>query len=426
MNRYYSSLALVAVPVLILLLNSQRRKKPIAGKITKTVVIVGGSYAGIGVAQGLLKQLPHNVKVILINPSDLFFFNIASPRIIAKPDAFAQEKYLFSIPELFAKQPSDRFELVLGKATAIDSDGKSVTVVESNTNGSSAPPRPIAYDYLVIASGSTTQSTIGSDSLNVPFKPTGDNDKLLSQIKAAQATLKDANSVIIGGAGPVGVEFAGELAEAFAAHKKQNTQITIVSATEMVLPGIKPAGQARAQKFLTSLGVKIIAGAKVLQSAEDAATKKWTVTLSTGETLTADAYVSAIGVLPNNDFIPPSFLNDNGFVPVDGQCRVRTATGNTIANDIYALGDITHHPYRVVSLLPTQISAVVTNLKSDILGSGKRVTDYDQTKQMFVMIVPVGQSQGTGQFGWWTPPSFLVSFVKGRDFLTSRAKGMVS
>jgi NADH dehydrogenase FAD-containing subunit len=423
MNRYYSSLALVAVPVLILLLNSQRRKKQIADKVSKTIVIVGGSYAGIGVAQGLLKQLRNsNVKIILVNPSDLFFFNVASPRVFAKPDAFAQEKYIFSIPEVFAQQASQRFELVLGKATAIDFDGKHVTVVE-NEDSSATTAKQIAYDYLVIASGTTTQSTIGSDSLNVPFKPSG--PKLLSEIKDAQATLKDAKSVIIGGAGPVGVEFAGELAEAFAADKKQTAQITIVSATEKVLPGIKPAGQARAEQILKSKGVKIISGTRVVQSAEDATTKRWTVSLSNGETLTADAYVSAIGVLPNNDFIPSSFLNGEGFVPVDDQFRVQTATTKTIAPGIYALGDITNHPYRVIARLRPQISAVVTNLKSDILGSGKRATGYDQTKDIFILIVPVGKAQGTGQLGPWTAPSFLVSFFKGRDFLTGRAKGML-
>lgn len=34
-----------------------------------TIVIIGESYAGIGVAQALLKAIP-NVKIVMINPSD--------------------------------------------------------------------------------------------------------------------------------------------------------------------------------------------------------------------------------------------------------------------------------------------------------------------------------------------------------------------
>lgn len=405
-----------------------------APQTPKTILIIGGSYAGIGLAQRLLKQnlAGTKLKVIIVNPTESFYFNVASPRIIAKPDFFKQEAYILSIPELFAKYGSDRFELVVGKATSIETGGKkSVTVEEKGSSN----PKEVEYDYLVLASGSTTPSMTGSgsNSVLVPFKASFD-DGLLTQIKDAQAIFKDARSVVIGGGGPVAVEFAGELAEAFATDKKQDTQITIVSASDGVgvLPSLKPAAQVSAAKILKSKSVKIIPGTKVVQSTQDASSKKWTVTLSNGETLTTDAYVAAIGVIPNNEYIPASFLNEEGFVHVDDQFRVLTSSSSSSSSDktpaegIYALGDITQHSYRVVSRIEKQTKAIVANLKADILGgSNKRATGYDPEKESLILVVPVGQGQGTGQIGSWVLFSLLVALVKGKDFLTGRVKSIL-
>ena len=48
------------------------------------VIIIGGSYAGTKVAHKVLADIPQ-AKVTLIDPSDVFYFNIASPRVLAKP-----------------------------------------------------------------------------------------------------------------------------------------------------------------------------------------------------------------------------------------------------------------------------------------------------------------------------------------------------
>src|SRR5436190_991475 len=113
-----------------------------------TVVIIGGSYGGLGVAHAVLKGIP-DVKVVLINPSD----------------------------------------------------------------------------YLVIASGSSTKATQGTGSALAPFKTTGSDD-IETDIKNIQEKLSRAKSIVIAGAGPVGVEFAAEVAEAF--KDKTGTSITLV------------------------------------------------------------------------------------------------------------------------------------------------------------------------------------------------------
>jgi NADH dehydrogenase FAD-containing subunit len=61
-----------------------------SGKNTN-IVVIGGSFGGIGVAQNILASIP-NVKVTLINTSKDWYFNIAAARILAKPSSTPPEK----------------------------------------------------------------------------------------------------------------------------------------------------------------------------------------------------------------------------------------------------------------------------------------------------------------------------------------------
>ncbi|KAJ5524197.1 FAD-dependent pyridine nucleotide-disulfide oxidoreductase [Penicillium frequentans] len=374
-----------------------------------TIVIIGASYCGLGVANGLLKSESDKVKIVLINPSDKVYFNIAAPRILAKPEFFQSSQYLLPIETSFSKYPKESFEFIKGSASRIDTASKVVEL-------SSQQP-PISYDYLVIASGSTTSSSV--DGELAPFKPMKDHDLEVS-ISSIQKAISNANSVIIGGAGPVGVEFAGELAEAF--KDKKDTSITLISASERVLPMLKEKGSLAAENALADKGIKVIASTKVANAVRSASGSKtaWVVNLDNGEQLQADLYISTTGALPNSQFIPAEFLSADGWVNVDENLRV---TGGSEDGLIYALGDITTQPLRTAIKLADQIPVVVSNLKVAILGTGKLVS-YNPNGS-FMMVVPIGESTGTGQMFGWKPWGMMVSMIKGRDFFISKAAGML-
>jgi NADH dehydrogenase FAD-containing subunit len=57
------------------------------------IVVIGGSFGGIGVAQNVLASIP-NVKVTLINTSKDWYFNIAAARILGKPKSTPLEKVM--------------------------------------------------------------------------------------------------------------------------------------------------------------------------------------------------------------------------------------------------------------------------------------------------------------------------------------------
>ncbi|KAE8361230.1 hypothetical protein BDV27DRAFT_167126 [Aspergillus caelatus] len=381
------------------------------------VVIIGASFAGIPIAHSLLKDVP-SIKVTLINPSPTFYFTIAAPRILAKQDAFRPEQYLLPIEKEFASYSKTSFEFIKGRASSIDVSARTVSIDTAET-------QIISYDYLVIASGSTTASTSQTNTDSIPFKQSN-SDNMETLIQAAQGRIKTSQSIVIGGAGPIGVELAGELAEA--AHLAGGkVNITLVSASDRILPMLKPAGSTAAEKLLVAQGVRVLTNQKVAGAMQSSDSGKWKVTLSNGGgELDADLYIPTTGALPNNDFIPVEFLDQDGWVVVDKELRVVGRGGAGVASlPIYAAGDITNNSMRLSFKAQEQAAVVASNLKADILSQGGKRKTYDQGNTI-MMMVPVGSTGGTGLIFGWTPWSMMVKMVKAKDFLISRAQSAVA
>lgn len=353
--------------------------------------------------------IPRQDHIQRTNNEEDVYFNIASPRLSTRPNDIPREKYIYPIAPLFDKHANAKknFEFVRGKATSVDLQGKNV-IVQDVDSGSS---KTLAYDYVVIASGSTSNATKGTNSLQVPFKQSG-TGKIEAELKAAQGAIKAAESVIIGGAGAVGVEFAGEVAEAY-----PGVQVTLLTNSDNVLFGLREPTRQKAAKILKQKGVKILTDKTVTSASKDAA-GKWNVVTADGQTLTADIYVSTTGVLPNNEFIPASLLNKDGWVEVDNHFVSKADPS------VYAVGDITQYSARLLSRVSGQVSVLMSNLKADITGKGKRAEYKDDPSRMVVM--PMGKSTGTGQIGSFTPPGFMVSFVKGKDYFTGSGKKFIA
>ncbi|KAJ5314619.1 uncharacterized protein N7443_001503 [Penicillium atrosanguineum] len=372
------------------------------------VVIVGASYAGLSIAHSVL-ELPE-VKVVLINPATTFFWNIAAPRIVAKAKAFKPEQYLLSIADAFNKYPAENIEFIPGTATAVDVAAKTISVTPNEGDA-----RSVSYDHLVIASGSTTTSTTGEiTGFSIPFKQSN-RDDVKQLIEAAQQKIATAKEIVIGGAGPIGVELAGELADVVEQSGSAPT-ITLVSATDRVLPMLKSSGSSAASKMLKEKNVKVVTSTRV--TGAEASGDAWTVSLDNGDKLSADLYIPTTGVIPNNSFIPEQFLDKEGWVKVDKEMRVESS------KNIYAAGDITNNSMRLSFKAAEQASVAANNLKADILGKGER-KNFDQGESI-MMVVPIGASGGTGLVFGFTPFSFMVKMIKGKDYFISKAASMVA
>ncbi|KAK9848824.1 hypothetical protein MYU51_015387 [Penicillium brevicompactum] len=382
------------------------------------IVVIGGSFAGLHIAHSVLRDVP-DAKVTLVNPSSSFFWNIAAPRIVAKPTAFRPNEYLLPIKDAFASYRPDAFEFIPGIATAIETSAKTVSVKPNEGEA-----KTLSYDYLVIASGSTTSATNGSlTGTSIPFKQSN-HDDMAQLIEAAQGHIAGAKEIVIGGAGPIGVELAGELAEAVEqSGNAGKVSITIVSATERVLPMLKTSASSAARKQLEHKKVKVLTSKRVVgveTPAEEGS--KWVVNLEGGDKLSADLYIPTTGVTPNNSFIPAQLLDQDGWVTVGKDMRVKSADGSKLP--IFAAGDITNNSMRLSFKATEQAQVAAANLKADIVG-GTAYKSYEQGDSI-MMVVPVGEAGGTGQIFGFVPFSFMVKMIKGKHYFIDKASGAVA
>ncbi|KAK0644299.1 putative AMID-like mitochondrial oxidoreductase [Cercophora newfieldiana] len=397
----------------------------------KSIVILGGSWGGVSLSHYLLhhvvpylhKAEPSSYEVVLISSSSQAFCRPAAPRAFISDDLFKQEKLFVDIEPQFKQYPSGSFRFLHATATNVDTQARVVTISSHGTNKIST----VSFHALVIATGASTPSPL------LGFTPGQDVPHLRSNWAAVRAALPTARRVVIAGGGPTGVEVAGELGEHLngpmarawfllpSAQTKPRVEITLVAATERILPGLRKTLAERAEVYLAALGVKIISGVKVtgvtLSGAGEGKVYGGTVvTLSNGETIKADVYIPCVGTTPNTEFVA-----DKALLAPDGKVETNPKTLRVDkageGAKIYALGDASN--FAVNPGVHNTLSAVpilAANMKRDLAGmkdGEDRVFEEDLRE---TQLVPIGKSKGVGAMkGWWLP-SFLVWLIKGRDY----------
>ncbi|KAL4873943.1 hypothetical protein BDV12DRAFT_191810 [Aspergillus spectabilis] len=215
-------------------------------------------------------------KLVSIVVIGVFYFNIAAPRFLVKPDALSPSRYLYSISDSFREYPEESVRFVQGRMSSIGPTNKSIAVVMSK-DVVTKPDVTLRYNYLVIASGSTTPAPAGGGHTR------------------RSGELQNADTVVIGGGGPLGVELAGELAEA--AGPKMKKKVILVSRTGVLLAGAIESVSRTAEALLQGKNIEIVKSA----------------TVNKGAVIDADAYISTMSVfIPESQFIRQWLLNEQG------------------------------------------------------------------------------------------------------------------
>ena len=176
--------------------------------MSKNVIIVGGGFAGISVAQKLASS---DVNITIIDKTNHHLFQPLLYQVATA--ALSPGDIAMPIRAIFSKQKN--VEVILGEVTGIDKEDNNVHL----KNGSLLP-----FDYLVLAPGAQ-YNYFGNDDWkkHAPgLKSLSDaldirERILLSLEQAEQLTDPEERKpyltyVIIGG-GPTGVEMAGSIAE---------------------------------------------------------------------------------------------------------------------------------------------------------------------------------------------------------------------
>ena len=234
------------------------------------VVVIGSGFGGLFGTQALRRR--EDVEVTLIAPTTHHLFQ---PLLYQVATGILSEGEIApSTREVLARQKNAR--VVLGTVTGVDLEARTVT---SQVLGrESVTP----YDSLLVAAGAG-QSWFGNDQFarHAPgMKSIDDALELrgrifgafeLAELAESPAERERALTFVVVGAGPTGVEMAGQIAELANRTLKNDfrridptlARIVLVDAVDTVLPsfGERLGGAARAR--LTRMGVDVRLGTKV-------------------------------------------------------------------------------------------------------------------------------------------------------------------
>jgi NADH dehydrogenase FAD-containing subunit len=386
---------------------------------TETILILGGSFAGISAAhwafKHVLPQLPKKegvtYNVTVVNPSKDFYWRIGAPRATASKELMPPSKIFYPIEPAFS-YASSKFTFVQGSATHVDSAGMTVSVTTANGEQKSIP-----YAALVIATGWSTPSPL--------FTQDTDRAALENVYDAFQAGLKNAKTIVIGGGGPVGVETAGEIAEALngkpgwfaSAPKNPKAKVTLITGDKKLLPILREAIGQTAQEFLKRLGCDVMYNTRVVGATKEG--EKTKVELSNGKVIEADIYVDATGMRPNTGFLPKEWLDNRNKVACNPKTlRVEHASAGP---RVYVAGDVGSYTRGGVMDQAEAIPVTMTNLRTDLIAhlTGKAPGGdrhyVANTKES--QVVPIGTQKGVGAFNGTRVPSQFVWALKGRDYM---------
>jgi NADH dehydrogenase FAD-containing subunit len=353
----------------------------------RTVAVIGGGYGGAAVA----KALDEEADVVLIEPRDAFVHSAGSLRALVQPDWAGNIFFPYDTLLQRGAVVRDRAASVELKGVALASGGY------------------VDADYLVLASGSDYP---------FPAKPDADSaGEALERIRAAHAELAGAGRVLITGAGPVGLELAGEIKAVW-----PDKRVTIVDPAGLLVPGFMAEMRADLHRQLDALGVELRLGTSLAAepSREPGRAGAFTVATGAGDEISADIWFRAHGVSLNG-----GYLGDLVARTARGQVRVTETLNAEGHRHIYALGDLTDlDEAKMAGYAMKHAEVVARNIIAQV--RGERPTAVYRPSPVPSVLLPLGPGGGVGQMpsddgdGALVLPAGPVSEYKGADLFVGR------
>src|SRR5262245_20932485 len=229
------------------------------------VVVVGGGFGGLQAALKLAK-LP--VEVTLVDQRNFHLFQPLAYQVAT--GALSPAEICYPLRRIFRRRRNVR--VVLGEVVDVDLAAKRIglqPVSEADT------PDHLEYDTLIVSGGSH-YSYFGHDEWQEHAAELKSLEgaltlrrRILTAFEAAELDehpehrLEQLTFVVVG-AGPTGVEMAGQIAEIardmqgdFRSIDPAETRILLVEALDRVLTGFPPSLSEKAKRSLESLGVTV-------------------------------------------------------------------------------------------------------------------------------------------------------------------------
>ena len=389
------------------------------------IVIAGGGFAGIAVAQSLEKRLrPSEAELLLISREN---FTLFTPML---PEVTSGELEVRHVVTPVRAQ-LHRTSFVLADVRAIDVDARTVTFRHVLT-GVDATRH---YDHLVLALGATT-STYGLPGVAEnawALKTLDDADALrnhLIWLLEVADTIGDEErrrrllTIAVVGGGFTGVETAGETNELFHSVlrfyprlRKGEVKLILVEAGPSLLAGLPPKMGEYSRRVLERRGVEVLTGDAVASADERG------LTLASGRRIETETIVWSAGVAPSPTIASlPVEKTRHGAIVVGSYLRVASRP------EIWALGDCAAIPNPEGGTYPATAQHAIregphlaANVAAVLRGQAPAPFRYDSLGMMASLggRKAVAQMPGggvmTGFIAWFLWRSYYLLRLPGLD-----------
>jgi NADH dehydrogenase len=237
------------------------------------VVVVGGGFGGL---QAAVKLRRAPVEVTLVDRRNFHLFQPLTYQVAT--GALSPGEIAYPLRAIFKRDPNVR--VVLAEVADVDLEARQV---ELRPAGGIPTPARIRYDTLILAGGSS-YSYFGHDDWRTYADEVKSlesaltvRNRLLGAFEAAEGESDPALraawlTFVVVGAGPTGVEMAGQIGELardtlrhdFRAIDPRTARILLVEATDRVLTTFPPSLSGKAERSLERLGVTVLTGRTVV------------------------------------------------------------------------------------------------------------------------------------------------------------------
>jgi NADH dehydrogenase len=303
--------------------------------MNKTLLIVGGGFAGTRAAQVLERTLPPEWTLTLISQENFITFNPLLPEVVG---ASILPSHVIA-PH---RQMIQCSHVCMAQVTEIDTAARMVHYL-----GEGAGTMP--YDQLILACGTNANLDVvrGMGNYGLPLKTLGDAMFLRNRIIARleQAELQPdpehrrwLTSFIVVGGGFSGVETAGELVDFLYASLRyyrriscEDLRIVLLHGTDRLLPELSPPLGAFTLRKMRARRIDVRLNARAVRVTDR------DVHLESGEIIQGGTVICTIGTQPNSllDSIPAQ--KNRGRLVVNPDFSVPGVEGVWAAGDCAAV-----------------------------------------------------------------------------------------
>lgn len=300
--------------------------------VTPRIVIIGGGFAGISFIKEVQKEA---IQIVLFDRHNYHTFQPLLYQVSTaglEPDSIA-----YPLRKIFRKNKNFHFRLA------------EVTRVDTSTNTIYTSIGELAFDYLVIATGTRTNffgnSEIEKHSMAMKTVPQALNIRSLMLQNIEEADITDdrerrsrlLNFVVVG-AGPTGVELAGALAEFrkgilehdYPELEEEEMQVHLLEGADRVLAPMSANASKKSQLFLEKLGVNVHLNT-IVESYDGT-----TAITKDGKKFHTETFIWAAGVTG----APIHGIDGEAFINKQNRYVVNEFNAIVGFENIYALGDI--------------------------------------------------------------------------------------